>query len=78
MSLSDFFNLQSLFFFIVNQLERVLGMALPHTTLERVLGMALPHSIEWIQLYQMFNQGPKLVEQKKGRNINYIVKTKEK
>jgi len=48
------------------------------TTLERVLGMALPHSIEWIQLYQMFNEGPKLIEQEKGRNINYIVKTKEK
>jgi len=48
------------------------------TTLERVLGMALPHSIEWIQLYQMFNQGPKLIEQKKGRNINYMVKNKEK
>jgi len=48
------------------------------TTLERVLRMALPHSKEWIQLYQMFNQGPKLIEQKKGRNINYIVKTKEK
>ncbi len=46
--------------------------------LERVLGMALPHSIEWIQLYQMFNEGPSLVEQKKGRNINYVVKTKEK
>jgi len=48
------------------------------TTLERVLRMALPHSIEWIQLYQMFNEGPKIIEKKKGRNINYVVKTKEK
>lgn len=54
----------------IHQVEQ----AFYRSTLERVLGMALPHSIEWIQLYQLFNQGPQLLERKQGRRIYYQTK----
>ena len=43
------------------------------TTLEDTLGMKLTQARNWITLYQLFNQGPRILPKKTQKGITYSV-----